>query len=399
MKIEKIYIGGWFQRTTLHLTEIYDFLNSGHSELDFVPEKLKTLREDLGLENITRHNWFLEYISARSRLDVGVRIYEDGLVVLEKEESGNLTKDFESLEGYYDGHLSPAISYLFSKGAPVPKELAQMKTLLPFILVVKKATPEEVKDFFIGLGLETYSDIETTHVTVYKSSKVIVIVSQLHEEKLRKLVEEQIFFREFKSQLHRYLNIHRLVWEEIAAIKEREKIPGNQVRELRRKLDDYQKTIKLIESRTNQMAAYLHTRAKIASGEGIDKFLDQVFTYKYESLEDTLSYIKELWKMTDNYLDSAIRMFTEIQAESTKTSISSLQLITTLGVVATIITYLGRDKLPNVTLPGLAFFVALVILTATLNAIVSIYFSRKSYLVRKERWGQILKLKAAKEEN
>lgn len=33
MKIEKIYIGGWFQRTMLQLTEIYDFLREGKSKL------------------------------------------------------------------------------------------------------------------------------------------------------------------------------------------------------------------------------------------------------------------------------------------------------------------------------------------------------------------------------
>ena len=33
MKIDGIYIGGWFQRTTLQLSEIYDFLKYGKSEL------------------------------------------------------------------------------------------------------------------------------------------------------------------------------------------------------------------------------------------------------------------------------------------------------------------------------------------------------------------------------
>ena len=34
MKIQKIYIGGWFQRTTLQLSEIYDFLRDGESKLE-----------------------------------------------------------------------------------------------------------------------------------------------------------------------------------------------------------------------------------------------------------------------------------------------------------------------------------------------------------------------------
>ena len=35
------------------------------------------------------------------------------------------------------------------------------------------------------------------------------------------IMEMEIFFREFKDQLQKYLNIHRKVWEEISDIKER----------------------------------------------------------------------------------------------------------------------------------------------------------------------------------
>ncbi len=128
--------------------------------------------------------------------------------------------------------------------------------------------------------------METPYVKVFKAPKVILIVSDLSEAKVRQLVEGQIFFREFKSQLHRYLNIHRQVWEEIAAIKERGKIAGSEVKVL---------------------------RGKISSVEEVDKYLDKVFQYKYEILTDTLSYIKELWKMTANYLSGALEMFKEIQ--------------------------------------------------------------------------------------
>lgn len=398
MIIDKVYIGGWFQRTTLHLTEIFDFLSFGRSDLDFPKADLESRRFALGLRDITRQNALLEFISARSQLDIGLRIYEDGLIILEKDNPLSLASEFALLENYYDGLLSPAISYIFSKGAPVPKELAQIKTLLPFVLVTKKATAEEVREFFLGLQLEPYSDIETPHVRVYKTAKVILIVSTLAPEKVRQMVEEQIFFREFKAQLHRYLHIHRLVWEEIAAIKEMGKIPGNKVPELRGKLSGYQKTIKLIESRINQMGTYLRTRAKIAADQGTDRFLDQMFAFKFESLEDTLAYVKELWKMTDNYLNSAMELLGGIQAESTKTSISSLQLITTLGVVATIITYLGRDKLPNLTTEGVVFFLILVVVTSFLNQMVSRYFAGKTYTIRKETKG-IFKLRPAREEN
>lgn len=245
----------------------------------------------------------------------------------------------------------------------------------------------------------TYSSIETPYVRVYKAPKVILIISDLAEVKVRQLVESQVFFREFKSQLHRYLNIHRLVWEEIAAIKERGKIAGREVKKLRAKLDDYQKTVQLIDSRIAQMGSYLATRAKITNSQEVEKFLDKVFQYKFETLSDTLAYVKELWKMTANYLSGALELFKEIQAESTKTSITSLQLITTLGVVAGIIGYLGRDKFPNLTKEGVVFFAILAFLTWALNSVVTWHFGDKSYVIKKDDHKSVFKLKEAEEEN
>ena len=60
------------------------------------------------------------------------------------------------------------------------------------------------------------------------------------------LVEMQIFFREFKDQLEKYLNIHRNLWEEISDIKERKLLRGSEIEPIRAKLDSYQKTISLI---------------------------------------------------------------------------------------------------------------------------------------------------------
>ena len=42
------------------------------------------------------------------------------------------------------------------------------------------------------------------------------------------------------------------------------------------------------------------------------------FQFKFETLLDTHEYIKHLWGMTKNYLTSAIEIFSELQAKSTK---------------------------------------------------------------------------------
>ena len=41
----KVTFGGWYQRTTLHLTEIYDFFKYGTSRLSLSKGKLKILQK------------------------------------------------------------------------------------------------------------------------------------------------------------------------------------------------------------------------------------------------------------------------------------------------------------------------------------------------------------------
>ncbi len=63
MKIEKIYIGGWFQRTTLQLSEIYDFVRTAESKLDLDKKKLAKLHVDLDIRDVSYGVDGLEYIN------------------------------------------------------------------------------------------------------------------------------------------------------------------------------------------------------------------------------------------------------------------------------------------------------------------------------------------------
>lgn len=378
MTIQKIYIGGWFQRTTLHLTEIWNFLKNEKSNLDFPQEKLDEARASLSLDKVSRESGPLEYILVKTSKEISYRIYEDGLIILEKEFK-SLNNDFEAIKDYYDSKLSQALSLIFSKGAPVPKELANIKTILPYIVTVTDATEEETQKIFKDASEDIYSVLTTKNIQVSRSPGIILINNLQDENLTREIIESQIFFREFKSQLHRYLAIHRTLWEKIRTIKERGEIKGNDIDVLRNELSVYQKTINLIGARIDQMPAYVKTRQKITEVGKIDEYLQPLFQFKFETLLDTHEYVKHLWGMTKNYLTSAIEIFSELQAKSTKNTISSLQLITTIGVVAGILGYLGKDTLPQFTSIGLVYFLVLMLMTWVINGLVSKFFKNKKY--------------------
>lgn len=378
MIVHKIYIGGWFQRTTLHLTELFDFLKYGETSLDVDKKDLTKIQQALSLTSVERKSGPLEYILVSTDRKIEYRMYEDGLIVLEKPFE-NLKMDFDEIKGYYDTELSKAISLVFSKGAPVPKELANIKTILPYIVTVTEASVEEINAIFQEFHEEVYSVMTTNNIEVYRSSGLIII-NNLHDEHLtREIIESQIFFREFKSQLHRYLTIHRVLWEKIKVIKERGAIRGKDIDMLRNELSLYQKTVNLIGARIEQMPAYVRTRQKITDVEKIDTYLQPLFQFKFETLLDTHEYIKHLWKMTENYLNSTVEIFSELQEKSTKSGLSSLQLITTIGVVSGILGYLSKDTLPKFTTVGFVYFALLMVMTWGINDTVSRFFKNKKY--------------------
>ena len=92
MKIAKVSVGGWFQRTTLHLSEIYDFLREGVSRLDLDNKKLFKYHKKLELKDVTYEIDGLEYLNVTTNEDVYIKIFEDGLIVL----SYQFTRGFSS---------------------------------------------------------------------------------------------------------------------------------------------------------------------------------------------------------------------------------------------------------------------------------------------------------------
>lgn len=377
-EVSKVYFGGWYQRTTLHLTEIFNFLSEGVSDLDLSKQKLLGLRADMGIKRVTRESGYLEYVRATTDVGVEIHYFEDGLYILSLE-SHNVPRAKEVLSRYYENLFLPAINYIFSLGAPTPKELANIKTIHPIAVGVIYGHPEKYEVDELTYG-KVYSSVSSPELVVKKTPGYIFLIARLRSKHLLEgLVEMQVFFREFKDQLQKYLDIHRNLWEKISKIKEKKSIVGKEVEEIRGELDSYQKTINLISSRINQMGAYVHTRSDIARSMKIEEHLDKVFQYKFDTLSNSHSYIKDIWSMTNNYLNTAIQVIMDIRSQATNKNIQSLQLITTYGVVGGIIGYLSRDSMPKITSSGMIYFGVLMVATFLINRFISFAYKRSKY--------------------
>lgn len=383
MKIEKVYIGGWFQRTMLQLTEIYDFLRNGESKLALDKKKLLKLRKDLEIGSIDYGTNGLEYVKFTTAKQIEVRIFEDGLIVLNNGEvkQDTLFSDIDEVTDYYENKLSPAVSYLFSLGAPVPKELANIETVYPYFIVLDNASDSSMNELLSKTDKQKYYEFKSKDYDVIRGDKYYFINNKSKNiSEIEIYIQEQIFMREFKGQLHRYLNLHRIIWEKIADVKERKEIKGSEIIKFRGKIEGYQKTINLIESRINQMDTYLSTREKVTRNEdGVNDFLG-VFGYRYETLRNTLTYIKHLWGMTKNYVNSAMKLFSDLSSDITSKSISNLTIVTSMGVGASLLG-LFDNSAPTFSTFGFVYFFILALIGWGVNKIMSTISQNRKYEV------------------
>lgn len=378
--VYKVNFGGWYQRTTLHLTEIYSFLAHGYSKLDLSKDKLLSYQNKLNLQNVTREVGYLEFVKAETKEGIVINYFEDGLYTLEY-----MTDDIENgkilLENYFNEKFNPAISYIFSLGAPTPKVLANIEVAHSAVVTFTSPNNQNFKLDKRKFG-EIYSKLSLGGITVYKTPNYIFVATTAENENIvDDLADMQIFFREFKDQLEKYLNIHRIVWEEISQIKEKGFIKGSEIEEIRTRLDQYRKTINLIKSRINQMSVYIQTRASISKELKIDKYLTSLFQYKFEILIDTHAYISEIWQMTTDYILTAIDVVKDLENRTINQNLKTLQVITSIGVVAALIGYLTIENLPKVTLMGLVYLVSLIAIIFPINFLISFIYKNLKYRI------------------
>ncbi len=381
MKINNIYIGGWFQRTMLQLSEIYDFLRDGTSQLKLNKKKLLELRNNLNIGSIEYGVAGEEFVLFNTSEQIRVKIFEDGLIVVSSNQVSEATMfaDVERLKSYYETKLSPAINYLFSLGAPVPKELANIETIYPYFIVCDNASREEIAELLAKTERQKYFEFENKKYSVLRGDKYYFINSRTGNlSNVERYVEEQIFIREFKGQLHRYLNLHRIIWEKIDAVKDRSKVKGADIIKFSTKLDSYAKTINLIDGRIRQMSTYISTRERIAKEDGdLVDFL-AISGYRYETLRDTLQYVRDLWDMTRNYVQSAQKMFNEIKQDVTSSSINSLTIVTSMSAGAAILGLFTESE-PSFTTFGFIYFFILAFIGWAATKILSFISQRRKY--------------------
>jgi len=380
---KKIYVGGWFQRTVLHLRETFNFLKNAKSPLDGLSSrKLSSLRKKLRIKDVSMEVHELTYVKFSTDFNVDVKIFEDGLVILSKNVKKLVEKDLKELTSYYEKILSPALNYLFSLGMPLPKELIDAKIVCPYFIVINKSKESAALNFLKKFKEEKSLEIKTKEFEIYRGSK-LYIINNISEKKLsiEKFVQEQIFIREFISQMHKYLNLHRIVWEKIDDLKEVGKIKGRDVEEMKNQIEAYSKKINLIEARIHQMDISVQIREALANSDKDFNRLEKVLEFKYSALFSTLRYIKEIWRTTKDYAKATQDILEKIKLESTESSIKNLSVIMAIGVFASLIN-LCSQGVPQFNSFGFVYLIVLAFVGYVVNKVIIAINMNKNYKIK-----------------
>ena len=128
------------------------------------------------------------------------------------------------------------------------------------------------------------------------------------------------------------------------------------------------------------MGTYVSTREKIAKAdEGLQEFL-AVSGYKYETLRNTLEYIKSLWSMTQNHVSSAQKLFSSLTSSVTSRSVKGLTIVTSMTAGATIIDLFTKSK-PSLSWFGVVYFILLALIGWGSTKILNFFSTQKTYTI------------------
>lgn len=334
---KNVYLGLWFQRTSLHLKEFYYFLNNQKIIDGLDKEKCDYLRNNLEIESLNlKKEDGVSLLLVKSK-EVEFSMTEDGVILINStfksiKENANLLKDF------YIDKLSPAIAYVFSRGAPLPKDLSNITEIYPLYFLDLKIEDKDVEECFNLMINPNYLIENNGEVEIYSGDEMVIInILDNKELEVKKTAKEficnLIVFREFEKQLSSYLNVHRRIWEDLEEIRNNKNMRTSKFSEIRNKIHNHQRTLAFVKARLLQMEDILLSREFSLNNVDREILKKTEMLNRFKILSSEQHYILNLWDMTSNYANETLDLLDSLIAEGTEKEIKILQTISVIGVV------------------------------------------------------------------
>lgn len=333
MPAEYAYLGTWVQRTSLHLREVYNFFKDQQVTPGLDLNRGKKLWQNLELSDVTfsdRDNY--ESVTARCGGGIVVTFVEDGVITL-RLPAEDFATAAKTLEHFYAASLGPALAYLFSRGAPLPKPLGELKTVHPFMFVTDRSEQREA--FFNILNDAIVSRVSSSGLEICFGRVLQLFIYQRnkkHSEPTEEFIQNIVFFREFENQLANYLNLHRNIWEEVSYLREAGNLRYRDFSAIRQRIMNWLKTLFFVEARLKQMYDILAERVA-GLPASIKEQLNELGLNRFDHLQANQLYVSHLWEMAIEYTKETMALLDSLFQENTQRELNALKFITFIAAL------------------------------------------------------------------
>ncbi len=297
------------------------------------PKKLNGLRQRLRVTDLHFQERDLNLLTLQSE-GIEISMTEDGVILLSKRDA-DLLAGMKSLEKYYRDTLGPTINYLFSRGAPVPKTLSNLKEIFPVIVVTQNKDEQGVQAIHRLFKEDAYGSARASDVTISFSNTLSIFNvhgTSMDSEEIDELLRLSVFFRDLESQLTYYLELHRDIWDEVSRIRETPSLRSRDFPNVRNKILELTKTLSFVEARIAQMGNILEEREALISDRERAR-LKQLELNSFESLKADQRYVSDLWKMTEEYTEKTLDLLNTLYEDNAQRGTRILNYLLFLTVL------------------------------------------------------------------
>lgn len=377
-----VYTGGWFQRTSLYLEDVYNLLIAGQvvPNTGINPKKLKRILDFLDIEDVKRINGYLDFILIQCANNITVKIFEDGVYTIKHR-----TKDFHAsfdIVKNFNNNISELLNRLFSRGAPMPRITEHFEDYERYF-VLKEIHDGSFEDNETMTSDQIVFSTNTERIYV-KATDQTFFINHRPEVDTEIIVEMQIFFEEVKNHLKEFKNEHNNIWELVTNIRKLKGVKMKEVFKIKNDLNRYQTIVDLSRMRIEQMKSFIKVRGSISQELHIVDELNTLFSMKLVLIESNLNYVAELWNMTDRYLQSALKAVDNIVSKRSEAVITTFRVLATLWTTSAIFGYTSTEEFPQITNFGVVYFIFLLLLTVIIEFLVRKFVNMRTYKVKIE---------------
>ena len=182
---------------------MHDFFRGNYASIHLDAKQLEKYRKGLEVSSVelTEENDF-EVLRMKSG-PYQFSVVEDGIFALSTDGITDVTQSRKDLEKYHRTKMGPALAYLFSRGAQLPKSLHEISEFYPIVMTVENATQNDVKKLYKTLN-EDYDHSVSSQTTQIFFGKMFTVFRLFKSDARRDkviddLVANVIFWRNLKS--------------------------------------------------------------------------------------------------------------------------------------------------------------------------------------------------------